>query len=188
MNKKGITLMELLAYLALVGIVVTLLTGTFSYALQAYDRINGQGAVVSEANFIMSNLITQTNAVNPAYVKSCGENCIELVIDKERKIDPELGIIVEDNVNKIVRIRIDDLNTEDDELVGNIYIANMQLNNSSFGVDVAESSISFECYDDDFDNSCQKSVLSIKLAISKINKNGERISDHNFIFENRFTF
>ena len=185
-NKQGITLMELLAYLTLVGIVTVLLTGTMSYAVKSYDLVNGQGAIYTEANYMMSNLITQANAFNPDYIKSCGTNCIELVLEKEKVIDPDLGLIVEVPVNKSIQIKIEE---------NNLYIGNMKLNNNDYGVlsnseNLENSEISYACYDVDreFNTICQKFVLSFKLSIVRVNSDGAILSKKPYVFENRFSF
>ncbi len=194
-NKNGITLMELLAYIAIVGIVVTLLTGTMIYAIRSHDEVNGQGALNMEANYIMSNLMTQANAFNPEYVTSCGTNCIELVIDKERIIDYDTGVLKEIPIDERVQIRID-------EATKSIYIGNMKLNRDQYAVEVYQKdangnyvldqngeyipNIQFEC-DSEYVDICQTFILKIRLAIYKINDNGEKISKTT-VYENRFSF
>ncbi len=197
-NKKGITLMELLAYLSIVSIVVVLLTSTLTYAVKSYDKVNGEGAIYIEANYIMNTLISQVNAFNPDFARSCKvddvkiENCIELVIDRIRVINPYLGIIEEippsESGEKIVKIRIEN---------NNIFIKNMQLNNKSYAVErfnivningdnVEKPNLSYDCNDGSIDI-CQNFTLSIRLSIYKINKNGDKTSNI-YAFENRFSF
>lgn len=196
--------MELLAYLTIVSIVIVLLTSTLTFAVKSYDKINGQGAIYTEANYIMSTLISQVNAFNPEFIRSCKvdgndiENCIELVIDKKRIINPDLGIIEEvpptESGDKVVRIRIDDV--EDDDKIYNIYIGNMKINNSNYaiegfnivkidGEENIEQNLTYDCNEENIDI-CQNFTLSIRLSIYKINRNGERISK-TFTFQNRFS-
>ncbi len=192
-NKKGVTLFELLAYLALVGIVVVLLTGTMSVAVRSYDAVNGQGALNTEAVNIMSLLMTEANAFNPEYATSCGVdvagnpilNCVELVKDTIRQINYDTGIMEEVPSNiPPVQIKIDENN--------NIFIGNMQLNDKNYKVElfsyenVNTPNISFDCSDINKTNACQKFVLNIRLAIYRINSNGDIISNV-AVYENRFS-
>lgn len=185
-NKRGVTLIELLAYISIVSIVALLITSTFSYVVRSYNNINGEGAIITEANFIMSNIITKANSFNPDYIRYCGDNCVELVIEKEKVIDPDIGVIVEVPVNKTVVIKMEN---------NNIYIDNLKLNKQGFGVPsnsttLENGEISFQCYDNnkDYSGICQKFVLHIKLAIVKVNNNEAIISKKSYIFENRFSF
>jgi len=195
-NKKGITLMELLAYLAIISIVVVLLTSTMTYAIKTYDKVSGQGALNTEANFIMSNLMTQTNAFNPEYIQSCGVNCVELVVEKEWKIDLDTGILVQEAIDKRIKFRID-------ETTKSIYIGTMKLNHDDYAVELFEvdangnyvfdqfgtkiPNINFDCNDKTYIGICQKFVLKIRLSIYKINNDGERISKTT-VYESRFSF
>ncbi|QVK19179.1 hypothetical protein KHQ81_05625 [Mycoplasmatota bacterium] len=192
--------MELLAYLAIISIVVVLLTGTMTFAIRSYDKVSGQGALNSQANFIMSNLMTQANAFNPEYIESCSDvkNCFDLVVEKEWKIDFDTGLLVEQPVDKRIRIRIDE-NTK------SIYIGDMKLNSDNYAVEFFEIDangdyvldahgdkipydyINFDCNDPNYIGICQKFVLKIRLAIYKINAEGKKVSK-TIVYENRFSF
>jgi type II secretory pathway pseudopilin PulG len=186
-NKKGITLTELLAYLAIIGVVAALLTGTLVFAIRTYDRVQGQGALDNEASNIMSNILNTLNNTSADYITYCPQNdsgnyaCVDLVNETEWTIDSELGIIVEENVDEHTIIKIEN---------GIIYLNQQPLNNSNYYVealDIDLPNLQYECRDVSSGNVCYHFVLKIRLSIYRINENGEKISK-TAVYENRFSF
>src|SRR5690554_1304520 len=102
-NKKGITLTEVLAYLAIIGIVAILLTSTIIYALRTYDQVKGQGALNTQASNIMTRLLNELNNIEVDYIQRCDINedniCVDLVNEKKLQIN-EFGIIEEKPIDE----------------------------------------------------------------------------------------
>ncbi len=169
-NNKGVTLTELLAYIAIIGVVVTLLTGTLTFAIRTHDQINGQGALDSEASVIMSTLMNLVNNFDAEFVQTCEDEdnkvCLDLVNEKEWIIN-EYGLMEEVIIDKHLVLKI----TE-----GKIYVNNMQLNNDDYYV---EGTIN----PDESDHF----IIKIRLAIYRINKNGDKISKTT-VYESHITY
>jgi hypothetical protein len=175
LNKKGVTMIELVAYTALIGIVVTLFGSLMRYVTISYDRINGQGAVTNEANNIMSLIMTHTNTIKPDYAIDCSEagdfSCIALVNKDDIQIN-EYGIIEYIENTKTNQIYIKDQH---------LYINQMQITNGKFRIDTIdnESTIQIECAESssDISGACQKPVIFFKLWIVRVRDNGEYASN-----------
>ncbi|NLC95804.1 MAG: type II secretion system protein [Bacilli bacterium] len=196
-NKKGVTLMELLAYITLIGIIGTLLTGTFILGIRSYDRVNGQGALDQEANFINSILYSAIQSFQPQYIRYCDRgnefsNCVELVVDTVWEIDENTGILVQKPVpseDRYLRIWI---NPEDNGL----YLNNTKINNDGYQViyhkiidgEVDESQVdSYISYNCNIigGETCQKFTLRIRLAL-KADK--PRYKSRIIVYESRFAY
>lgn len=195
-QKHGVTLMELLAYITLIGIIGTLLTGTFILGIRTYDRVNGEGALDQEANSISTILYSAVQSFQPQYIRYCDNgneysNCVELVIDTVWKIDETTGILVQQEVDekdKYLRIWI---NPEDNGL----YINSTRINNEGYQViyhkivngqvdeNEKDSYISYEC--NIGADTCQKFTLRIRLAL-KAEK--PRYRSRILIYESRFAY
>jgi hypothetical protein len=175
LNKKGITMIELVAYTALIGIVVTLFGSLLRYVTISYDRINGQGAITNEANNIMSLIMTHTNTLKPDYAFDCSESgvnsCVALVNKDDITIN-EYGIIEYVENTKTNQIYIKDQQ---------LYINQMQITNDKFRIDTIdhESTIQIECAESssDISGACQKPVISFNLWIVRVRNNGDYASE-----------
>ena len=187
-NKKGITLTEVLAYLAIIGIVAILLTSTIIYALRTYDQVKGQGALNTQASNIMTRLLNELNNIEVDYIQRCDINedniCVDLVNEKKLQIN-EFGIIEEKPIDEHTFIIIDS---------GNIYINNLRLNDENYFVESFTMkngeyypNINYEYNGLDLEEKSYEFILKIRLVIYQVNKNGEKIS-HPTIYENRFSY
>lgn len=183
-NNQGITLTELLSYLAIIGIVAILLTTTLIYALRTYDQVKGQGALNNEASNIMTKLLHELNKINVDYIERCDEGedyvCVVLVNETEKQIN-DLGIIEEVLVNEQTIIKIE---------TGNIYVNNTKLNNDNYYVKAFEIKNGSKIPNITYEDNAEKSydfILKIRLEIYEINKKGEKIS-RSTVYENRFSF
>jgi hypothetical protein len=207
MNKKGVTLIELIGYLALVGIIVALFGGLMGYVVQTYDKINGEGALNNEANFIMSQVITKTSRFQPQYARLCTvwdevnevnveiENCIELVIDKENVFNPLIWTIETVDVDLLYTLKLEGQN---------LYIDRLKVNGPQFALVVdskldeagvklyRESEVSYFCPDiiSTVTFTCQKPIIYIKLVIVRVDAEGRittKPGDER-VYENRFSY
>lgn len=187
-NKKGLTLTELLAYLAIMGIVAIILASTLSYAIRTYNHVKGKGALNTEASNIMTKLLTELNSLSIDYIEKCDDNdenvCVNLVNEKEWRIN-ELGIIEDYIVNEKITLKIND---------GNIYLNNTKLNSDNYYVEAFEiknnekiPNISYESNSLVSSDRSYDFILNIRLVIYQINKNGDKISSP-AVFENRFNY
>jgi len=78
-NERGLTLVELLAVLALVGVISALIMGVFFNGIKAADRSTTKQMLQQEANYI-------TEVVRNEYLKSVDKNIIELKIEDDNHI------------------------------------------------------------------------------------------------------
>jgi hypothetical protein len=212
MNKKGVTMVELLAYLSLVSIVIVLFNGMMSYVLRTYDTINGKGAFYNEATNMVSLVTTKINSFNPQYVRSCvdgSEDCIEFVVQSKREVDPELGIISYVAVDEVVTLKvvpngeyydlylihkIRDLTVENSDYQ---VINNIKLNNNRFGlvdklidettVDESFVFIDYQSIDENNSTTLSQNAIIIMNFNMKAIKNNNPVGEH-YTFENKFAF
>ncbi|HEY8365180.1 MAG TPA: prepilin-type N-terminal cleavage/methylation domain-containing protein [Haloplasmataceae bacterium] len=188
-NKQGITLMEVIAYIAIIGIVVTLLTNTMILAIKSHDNVKGQGALDTEASIIMSSLINRINSFSPEYIISCLNDdvtyCVELVDKKEWIIDED-GLLKEENVDKRLRIVIDrNNNLYINNYQHNVLLNSLKLNSDNFYVDSLRSQIYYECNIENPEY-CQQFTLVVKLSLYKENANGKQSKHSEYL--NRLSF
>ena len=79
MNKKGLTIIELLAALIIFGLVASLVGLLISTFKNASSSINEEGKANIEATLLIENVRTELNEFNPTNYSECGsENCIIL--------------------------------------------------------------------------------------------------------------
>lgn len=187
-NQKGVTLTELLAYLAIMGIVAIILSSTLTYAVRTYNHVKGRGALNTEASNIMTKILTELNSLSIDYIEKCDNDeenvCVNLVNEKEWRIN-ELGIIEEYIINEKTTLKINN---------GNIYLNDVKLNNENYYVEAYDiknnekiPNISYECNSLVISDRSYDFILNIRLIIYQINKNGEKIS-YPAVFENRFNY
>jgi Tfp pilus assembly protein FimT len=180
-NKRGVTLIELLAYTALIGVVVSLFGGLMRNVALSYDRINGQGAIMNQANNIMNHIVTKTNAIELEYAAECPleeapeKTCI-ILAPKDTITISDSGIIEYVSNTEVTKIYFKD---------NNIYINQVKLNNHNFGIDPKKSKIEFLCPENAISGGCQRPIIQIELAIGRINQKGELVDP--IIYNNRFT-
>ncbi|MFW5889271.1 MAG: type IV pilus modification PilV family protein [Bacillota bacterium] len=79
MSKKGITLIELLASLIILGLVASLVGLLLSTYQNASSTINEEGKANIEATLIIANVRDELNEFNPTNYQECdSDNCIIL--------------------------------------------------------------------------------------------------------------
>lgn len=170
-NKRGMTIIELLAYTALIGVVFGLFSGILRQISKSYDDINGQGAIISEANDIMRLIMATSKTFTPDFVSVCEDDaagllCIEVIQQNEITIS-EKGLIIykplEEQIHK--RLEIKDQN---------IYLDGLQLNKGQFKIDMEKSSITLSCVNADgiYLGYCQQAIIHLDLWIGRVNKDG----------------
>ncbi|ERJ13806.1 pilus assembly FimT family protein [Haloplasma contractile] len=208
-TNSGFSLMELLAYIAIVGLVIILLTATFTFVIKTYTDINIKGRVYTEANYIMSSILSATNSFDADYVRTCEDNsynCIELVKEDELIIDAESGVIKDKKVNETLIIQLKQHEGSDGY---DLFINNTKINSDAFLLKVDPNQtdphdLDPESREDDaytyihinscFDKNqtinndngiCQDAVIEIKLSIFRVNQTHNEVP---YRFINRITF
>lgn len=82
-DEKGVTLVELLATFSVALIVLPVIYGVFATGLNLYHKIQIEGQLRDDADYTVTMMMNTLYSEPFDYVKSCGENCIELVQDKK---------------------------------------------------------------------------------------------------------
>lgn len=165
-NKKGLSLIELLGYIALIGLALSLLGNIFFQLIRNYDAINGRGAIQNEANNILFVIMNSSNTFTPDYVRYCDDEmqpCIELV--KQVDIAIRDGFVEYVNVEQT---RILELRES-----GDLYLGGLKLNGPEFKIDYEKSNISYQCGQEAGIGVCNEPIITIDLWIYRINSKGE---------------
>ncbi|HEY8435563.1 MAG TPA: hypothetical protein VIK63_00710 [Haloplasmataceae bacterium] len=163
-NKKGITLMELLGYIALIGLALMFISNLFIQLLRNYDEINGRGALQDQANRILTVIMTSANTFDADFVRDCANEttpCIAFVKQQEFKMKD--GILIQDKIETIRILRI--------SAEGDIYLGDMKLNDEGFKLDLTKSSIEYECHNQSVSGVCANPIITIDLWLYRIHPN-----------------
>lgn len=94
MNKKGVTLIELLAALVIFGLVVSLTASVISLISDASNRIEINAQANSQGLFIDREIKDALQEFAPNEYSSCGSNCITFQKEFIYEFDPILEDIV----------------------------------------------------------------------------------------------
>lgn len=171
-------MIELLAYTALIGIVVTLFGGLLRFVFISYDRINGDGAITNEANKIMGLVMSKNDTSRFDYVTECdvkSDQCIKIIHSDEIQLSDE-GIIEFIDTEETTIIMIENQNIKINDVI---------LNDGNFRL-TDDSTISFEC-PDSVSVGCQYPVITLIFSLVRVDSSGEALIDP-VEFRNRFTF
>ena len=110
-NERGLTLVELLAVLVLVGIISALIMGAFFNGIKAADRSTTKQMLQQEANYI-------TEVVRNEYLKSVNKNIIELKIENDNHILKMNSKIISEGYEYF----FEEPKDEDEELLTTIFV------------------------------------------------------------------
>ena len=86
-DEKGITLIELLATLTISMIILPIIYGVFSSGIKLYNKIQVEGQLRDDADYAVTMVMNTFYSYPFDEVKGCGENCIELINNKETKVE-----------------------------------------------------------------------------------------------------
>lgn len=82
-DEKGMTLVELLVTFTLIMIVLPVIYSVFTTGLQLYNKIQVEGQLRDDADYAITMVMNTLYSEPFDYVRSCGDNCIELVHDQD---------------------------------------------------------------------------------------------------------
>ena len=87
-NKKGVSMVELIAYVALYGVVMSLLASLVFVIIQSARKVNGQAILNRGATIMYTEILSQTISLNPDTVSdvvkttSDGKDTISVAFEK----------------------------------------------------------------------------------------------------------
>ncbi len=78
-DERGLTLYELLATLVITMIVLPVIYGVFSSGIKLYNKVQVEGQLRDDADYTVTMIMNTFYSFPFDYVRTCGDNCIELV-------------------------------------------------------------------------------------------------------------
>jgi prepilin-type N-terminal cleavage/methylation domain-containing protein len=157
-NAKGISLVELLAAIAISSIILASIYGVFLSGLNAYKRINIENQLRSEADYIVAAIMNKLYEFAPdgiAMDKTTNAQ-IEFVSDKQKVIDPSLGMVKEQKtIPETLTVALQD---------GAIAVDGKQLHSDRLKIVADQSKFSYSCAKQE-ENICRSGVVTIMLAV-----------------------
>lgn len=94
MNKRGVTLIELLGALVIFGLIISLVASVISLINYASDKIELNSAANSQGLFLDREIKDDLLEFGPTEYITCGTNCVTFQKDFMYEFDAELGDIV----------------------------------------------------------------------------------------------
>lgn len=175
LSNKGLSLIELLAYISLIGMIVGLTSGLLSNVYKSYDRINGQGAIINEGNSIISTLFNYLNNVEAQYVSYCPDTEIGtcITITHKPKIIVNNGVIEYQDTGETTTIRIVDQD---------LYINQIKINHR---FKLTSATIEIHPTLDSITGTYQNPIIEMDFKIATVSKNGE-VRRESKLYTNRF--
>lgn len=116
-NENGLSLVELLAGLAITSLIAILILSNLLSGMKSYKSVNSQISLHDEANYIMTRFVNQFYQATSVKENTVTEGFFEITQYKENGVTT-LGFIND-----------------------KAYINNQEINSSAFSVDCAKSSI-----------------------------------------------
>lgn len=79
MNKKGLTLVELIGAVVIFGLMISLVSIVIQFVLRANDRVVEQSRATRIGTLLVEDIQEAFNDLNPTSYQVCGTNCIEFI-------------------------------------------------------------------------------------------------------------
>lgn len=177
-SERGLTLIEILAALAITAIVSGVIYSTFTTGLKLYQKIGIEGRLRDDADYVATMILNEMYNSPPSYIKEYkrdGAEGIEMVRYKPKKVEHYL---VEESLEKEHRILIYVENDKfymeevDPETGNSIKKTELSLDSSKLTtVNGESSSISYKETTLDSNGNCQHGRIELKLVITDNNEN-----------------
>lgn len=79
MNKKGVTLVELIGAVVIFGLMISLVSIVIQFVLRANERIVEQSRATRIGTLLVEDIQDAFNDLNPTSYEMCGTDCVELI-------------------------------------------------------------------------------------------------------------
>ncbi|QVY60551.1 PilW family protein [Cytobacillus gottheilii] len=183
LDEKGATLYELLAVMVILMIVLPVIYGVFSSGYKLYNKVNAEGQLRDDADYTATMIMNAFYSTPFDYVRSCGDNCIELVDSEHTTVALEEG-------EQQSFYSIDQSSVYEEEKVTVIQLTDKTMNNqtiSVFEIDGAALDVQ-----SDFSNStitgceggpCENGIIQLHFNLSH-----KRLAEGNLELDSQFGF
>ncbi|NIK77292.1 type II secretory pathway component PulJ [Paenibacillus castaneae] len=88
-GEEGISLIELIAAMALIAIFGGLIYSVITFGLNTYNKIEVENSLRDEADLLMSSVINDLYTIAPQMVRSLGTNGIQLIENEKESASAE---------------------------------------------------------------------------------------------------
>lgn len=156
-NAKGISLVELLAAIAISSIIIASIYGVFLSGLNAYKRINIENQLRSEADYIVAAMMNRLYEFAPDGIEMDKTTKTQIEFVKDKDIDISLGMFKKLPPNRLERFA---LALQD----GTITAGEEQLKPDRLKIVMDKSEFSYSCAKQE-GNICRGGVVTIRLAV-----------------------
>lgn len=174
-DNKGFTLYELLAVLAITAIVLPVIYGVFTSGIKLYNKIQVEGQLRDDADYTSTMIMNAFYSYPFDYVKSCGDDCIELVNSTFTGVDK-----VENNssgatfygvyrnkkntLETSVRIELTEKATED----GTVRVFEIDGKPLEVESDFNNSKLVYKCANNTDEAACGKGMISLDYSLDNL--------------------
>ncbi|MEN8701183.1 hypothetical protein [Bacillus infantis] len=171
-DNKGFTLYELLAVLATTAIVLPVIYGVFTSGIKLYNKIQVEGQLRDDADYTSTMIMNAFYSYPFDYVKSCGDDCIELVnstftgVDKVENNSSGAAFygVYRNKKNSLetsVRIELTEKDTED----GTVRVFEIDGKPLEVESDFKNSKLVYNCASKADEAACGKGMISLDYSL-----------------------
>ncbi|KAA0549229.1 prepilin-type N-terminal cleavage/methylation domain-containing protein [Bacillus sp. BGMRC 2118] len=167
-DEKGVTLVELLAALAISTLVMTTIYGVYLTGVKAYKVIGVEGQIRDEADYVVSRIMSSIYDLSPDTIKPCpGEvNCFELINDNRLVVSKNDNQLVEEVEKDELDITVTKLRLAQNQILLNDEV----LNKTNILLAEETSSITFKCTNEEAmlgsnEKRCVNGIFDIQLTL-----------------------
>lgn len=89
LDEKGATLMEVMTVFVILLIVLPIIYGVFHTGYKLYSKINVEGQMRDDSDYTATMIMNAFYSTPFDFVRSCGDNCVELVENTKTSINKE---------------------------------------------------------------------------------------------------
>ncbi|MGX1899967.1 PilW family protein [Thermolongibacillus altinsuensis] len=164
-NEEGLTLIELLTALTIASLIFASAYGVFLSGIKAYKRIGIENQLRSEADYVIATIMNELYRFAPDGIDTASSTNdtasstnerITFIKNKQKVIDPDIGLVEEKKVNE--QTLTIELQNETISLNG------QSLNSDNLKIVSAESSLSYHCVRQE-GTVCRSGIVTIVLSV-----------------------
>jgi prepilin-type N-terminal cleavage/methylation domain-containing protein len=160
-NAKGLSLVELLAAITISSLILASIYGVFFSGLNAYKRIHIENQLRSEADYIVATIMNKLYEFAPDGIIAMDQTKknaqIVFVSDKQKVIDPSLGMVKEEPKPTLETLTVA---LQD----GSIVVNGELLHSDRLKIVADKSKFSYICAKQE-ENICRSGVVTIMLTV-----------------------
>lgn len=204
-KENGLTLIEVLAVLAISGIVLTVFYNVFLMGIKTYEKVGVEVKLRDEADYVLSDLLDVLNETQIDKVEDCSSEFDEtpcLRFTQNKKMNVKKGIFIEESVEDseeasedliittfifdkhVQKIKTENNETKTETLISDPYELVMLEEEEG-------KTASFSCIDEfqEDENSCTSGLIDMTIKIQDANFSKDKpISVEPMILKSRFGF